>query len=248
MLLKQSIVDPEVLLALEPEELAPHVLAHLRKVTTNAKFHLQDIISDRLFEDPNAYPQTRRGEIERAIAEGWEWLRVNLIIVPEPGSNGQNGWMQLSRRGAALKTPTQFDTFRSAAKFPRAAMHPLIADKVWLAFSRGDLEDAVFFAFKTVEIRVREASGATANDIGISLMRNAFDKAKGPLTDLSQPEGERDSLSHLFAGAIGSYKNPYSHRTVTITDVREAQEMVILASHLLRIVDDRQEKLAKTGE
>ena len=70
-------------------------------------------------------------------------------------------------------------------------------------------------------------------------MRKAFDKTSGPLSDQQQPEAEREALSHLFAGAIGSYKNPHSHRTVTVNDATEAQEMAILASHLLRIIDSR---------
>ena len=116
---------------------------------------------------------------------------------------------------------------------------PSIENKVWLALARGDRDEAVFAAFKAVEEAVRKAGGFGPTDIGVELMRKAFDPAKGRLTDTTKPNAEREALAHLFAGAIGSYKNPHSHRTVSITDPKEAQEMVILASHLLRIIDDR---------
>ncbi len=70
-------------------------------------------------------------------------------------------------------------------------------------------------------------------------MRKAFNPQNGPLTNMNIPEAEREALANLFAGAIGSYKNPHSHRTVEIQDAAEAHEMVLLASHLLRIVDSK---------
>jgi uncharacterized protein (TIGR02391 family) len=112
---------------------------------------------------------------------------------------------------------------------------------VWPKLARGDLAEAVFVAFRSVEEAVREAGGFAVTDIGTDLMRKAFDPTKGPLTALSHPDAERQALAHLFAGAIGSYKNPHSHRTVALTDPRDAQEQVLLATHLLRIVDARRQ-------
>jgi len=242
--LLDEISDVEVLLALAPEELAPVALRAAMEFRAGRSVHLQDL-SYLLFDQPgqqveSRFPRARRNEVDIALSEAWNWLIVNGLLVPEPGPNGNNGWMVLTRRGSRLiKSPADFRTYKDAATFPKSLLHSSIADAVWIALARGDLDGAVFSAFKAVEVAVRDAGQFAPTDIGVTLMRKAFDKTTGRLTDMSQPEPEREALAHLFAGAIGSYKNPHSHRTVSITDQRDAQEMVLLASHLLRIVDAR---------
>ncbi len=169
-------------------------------------------------------------------------MRFATLIAPAPEINGRNGWRILTRQGEQISDAQDLKKVREAAEFPKWLIHPTITEKVTRAMLRGDLDEAVFAAFKAVEEAVRAAGKFSAGDIGMPLMRKAFDKTTGPLTELSHPEGERDALAHLFAGAIGSYKNPHSHRTVNLTDMREAQEQIVLASHLLRIVETRRKR------
>ncbi|PIQ39527.1 MAG: TIGR02391 family protein [Thalassolituus sp. CG17_big_fil_post_rev_8_21_14_2_50_53_8] len=234
------IDDPDVLLGLAPEELAFHLLRVARDNIQNGLVHRSSITSiEPVVGRDRPYPPNKEAEIRVALAEALNWLEVNALIIPDPGPNGQNGHMILGRRATQILERDQFDNFRRAASFPKSLLHPSIAEQAWISLARGEFADAVFNAFRTVEEQVRDAGGFEPVDVGVVLMRKAFNPDTGPLSDMAQPAAEREALMHLFAGSIGSYKNPHSHRTVQITDHVEAQEMVMLASHLLRIIDSR---------
>lgn len=243
----EILPDAEHLLSLEPEDLAGPLLVSLEGME---QINPEGIISYDIMEgvierDSNLkYPHGCRDKVLFALMEAWQWLEREGFVARSPTNLARSRGMGSSttyfvtRRGRKIETRETLEAYRKANLLPKQQLHPIIAQKVWSIFLQGDYDTAVLQAFKQVEVAVREAGYYADTEFGVTLMRNAFHTENGPLTDSSQQEAEKQARSDLFAGAIGSYKNPSSHRNVEIT-AEEAVEIIILASHLLRIVDSR---------
>jgi uncharacterized protein (TIGR02391 family) len=123
-------------------------------------------------------------------------------------------------------------------------LHQTLASSVRLQFLMGEFELAAFAALREVEIRVRTLGNFSDEKLGVALMAAAFNPQSGPLTDPEAEGGEREAVMALFRGAIGTFKNPSSHRAVDYDDPTLAAEVVLLADLLLRLRDRIQARLA----
>jgi len=226
--LAELVNDPEALLSLEPEELAAFVLKDLT-ASENAGNTLNRHNYCLRFH-------SQSDDVQKAIVEAWVWLEREGCLAPKPGLIVGNA-VFVTRRGKRLAESQDTSAYKRSGLLPKEFLHPVVVQKVWSAFIRGEYDTAAFQAFKQVEVAVRQAGSYNDSDIGVQLMRKAFNPETGPLSDQSALPAERQALSDLFSGAIGSYKNPHSHRNVSVNDPDEAAEMIILASHLLKIVD-----------
>jgi uncharacterized protein (TIGR02391 family) len=126
-----------------------------------------------------------------------------------------------------VATSGDLEQYRRANLPPRQVPQPRLAQKLWASFLRSEYYTAVFQAFAEVRVGVRETGGFADTDLGVPLVRKAFDPAVGPRTDTTALHAERETLAHLLAGVLG-YKNPHGHRNVRI-EPQEAVEMIMLS-------------------
>lgn len=233
-----DVMTVDEFLALEPEEVGLRLLPMLSAWPSHDQMDTGVILS----LTTAGFPAT--AEVNVAAHEALAWLESSVMIVIPPNYSGGTGSTRartLSRKGRRLAAENDAVATYRALALPKEVLHPAIRDDVWQLYHRRRYDTAVFEAFKAVEIAVRAAGGFPNEDFGMPLMRKAFNLERGPLSDMQETAGERDALSALFAGAIGYFKNPVSHRAVGLRNPEEAVELILLANLLLRIVSARSE-------
>jgi uncharacterized protein (TIGR02391 family) len=238
MSMHDKVPNVEDLLALQPEELAGILLEEL---TGNGAQRPLDLNRSNLLNSDvyvHGYPADRHADVRNALSEAWSWLEREGLLTHNHRHQGVWGWYMVTRRGMQVRNVDGLRGYRNANVLPRQLLHATIIQRVYAAFLRGEYDTAVFQAFREVEVAVREVGGFQPTDVGVELMRRAFHAENGPLADRTIPTPEREAMAHLFAGAIGLYKNPMSHRNVVL-HAEETVELLLLASHLLRLVDQR---------
>lgn len=235
--LKQLIPESRTVTEMHTADLAGYVFEVLMR--SDAMNRGQWNRRNFCMEVSREYGSYERGsdqDVGVSCSAAWSWLESNGLICRHPEQD--NDWFVPTARGRQVQNHQGIRELISNEQLPEHFLHAEFIANVRPLFLQSRFETAVFEAFKTLEVAIRTAAGLGDDCIGVALVNKAFHPEDGPLTATTLEKGERVALMNLMAGAIGSYKNPSSHRRVAIS-ADEARDMIMLASHLLKIVESR---------
>jgi uncharacterized protein (TIGR02391 family) len=223
-------------LTLPTDEAAMSILADLKRGSPDAVISGWNYQGGIQQAARNAGASNGEAKAAGGVAlEAWEWLRAHGFIASHP-EHLDASHERLTRVVLAAEPFDYIARSRSLGILRDAPLDDELRRTVEPLMAAGTYDDAVLAAMRLVEDRVRFAAGYPTTDLGVDLMRKAFGTS-GKLRDKKINPGEQNGRMDLFAGAIGVFKNPSSHRIVR-NERDEAIEAIFLANTLLRILGE----------
>jgi hypothetical protein len=228
-------------LALGVEELAFHLLAHMRDDAIHKDWTLRHACI-RL-------PSHLNEEICKvAVCEAWYWLETEAFLIPVEGYKPANQrhvkdastvpleeFRTLTKRAFSLDLDQDPAERVKAIHYPRDLFHPSLLKDVWPLFVSGKHSIAVLAAMSEVESRARQLGVGSAKKDAQALFNALFDP--GGIMDTSYLGNFDQKYVGLFYGnAFSCFRNPTAHGRVEY-DTATAFELLMLAGLLLRIME-----------
>ena len=146
--------------------------------------------------------------VEDLLLEGVGYLETIGYLAEAMSWSMPARMLTVTRAGRAASREANGPNSHAAAASPVAeVLDPVIATEALPEIERGPdhFQDAIFKAYRAVEIAVRDASGLGNEKIGVPLMNAAFGPS-GPLREPDAEGGEAEALRNLFAGALGAFR------------------------------------------
>jgi uncharacterized protein (TIGR02391 family) len=172
--------------------------------------------------------------LSQVLADAFGWLLSRGLVGPASAQSGSGGEYRLTSAGRAAALAGSASHAEAAYRL-HADLHVALGE-ARLLFERGSYQTAVFAATHQVEVRVRELAKLGPDSYGTQMMRDAFHPERGSLST-GDVTAERQAIQSLFAGTIGAFKNPASHRIVHFDDPAEVANIIHLADLLLRMAE-----------
>ncbi len=119
---------------------------------------------------------------------------------------------------------------------PQVVLHPDMYARCWNLYTQSDYDNAVLNATKAIEVAVRKKAQLADDVVGVDVMTQAF-KPNNPLLQYSTVKAEQEGMMALLRGMIQVYKNPQSHRFVSMQDASECLGILLMCSSLLSLID-----------
>ncbi len=168
-------------------------------------------------------------------------LYVNLIQTAY-GIYAYEKWAILQLGSENNRTKSKLIVSQSV--YDLSLLHPRIKKASEKLFNNEHYPEAIFAAFKEIEILVRAKS--QINQIGKTLMMTAF-KEDAPLLRIkysskNSEKEEQEGFKFIFAGAMLAVKDPKSHSRIVQKDPKKAYEYLVFASLLARKIDEAKVK------